>query len=128
MSFKKFALVTLVATSALAASPANASYAGFHFLQDSRHTPDNTGNHDSDHHDGDQCQGWNCQSDGPPSQDSNGNNQDGAAVFQLASPRDTLVSGVPEPATWAMFLLGFGGIGFMLRGVRRKQAGIVPSV
>jgi hypothetical protein len=27
--------------------------------------------------------------------------------------------GVPEPATWTMMLLGFGGIGWMLRGHRR---------
>lgn len=29
-----------------------------------------------------------------------------------------LASGVPEPATWAMLLLGFGGIGLMLRRQR----------
>ena len=33
-------------------------------------------------------------------------------------------SGVPEPATWAMFLAGFGGVGFMLRRPLRKV--IVP--
>lgn len=32
-----------------------------------------------------------------------------------------MVAGVPEPSTWAMMLLGFGGIGAMLRLVRRKQ-------
>jgi hypothetical protein len=32
------------------------------------------------------------------------------------------VSGVPEPATWAMLLLGFGGIGMMLRARGRKDA------
>jgi hypothetical protein len=32
---------------------------------------------------------------------------------------------VPEPATWTMFLLGFGGIGFMLRSSRRK--GVVAT-
>lgn len=31
-------------------------------------------------------------------------------------------SAVPEPATWAMFILGFGGIGMMLRASRRKAA------
>jgi hypothetical protein len=32
------------------------------------------------------------------------------------------LTAVPEPATWAMFLAGFGGIGFMLRNARRKNA------
>jgi hypothetical protein len=31
------------------------------------------------------------------------------------------VGGVPEPATWAMMLLGFGGIGMVTRGRRRRQ-------
>jgi hypothetical protein len=35
---------------------------------------------------------------------------------------DFTVAAVPEPATWAMFLLGFFGIGFMVRGARRKNA------
>ena len=30
------------------------------------------------------------------------------------------VAGVPEPATWAMMLLGFGGIGFLMRRRRRE--------
>jgi hypothetical protein len=30
------------------------------------------------------------------------------------------VSGVPEPSTWALFILGFGAIGLMMRG--RRQA------
>jgi hypothetical protein len=30
--------------------------------------------------------------------------------------------GVPEPATWAMFLIGFGAIGWTLRNSRRKGA------
>jgi hypothetical protein len=31
-------------------------------------------------------------------------------------------SAVPEPATWAMFIIGFGGIGLMMRASRRKTA------
>ena len=31
-------------------------------------------------------------------------------------------TGVPEPATWAMMLLGFAGIGFQLRRSRRRAA------
>jgi PEP-CTERM motif len=34
-----------------------------------------------------------------------------------------LASGVPEPGTWAMMLLGFGGIGFMLRAGKRRDMG-----
>jgi hypothetical protein len=32
------------------------------------------------------------------------------------------ISGTPEPATWAMMLVGFGGIGAAMRSARRKQA------
>jgi hypothetical protein len=32
------------------------------------------------------------------------------------------ISGVPEPSTWAMFLLGFGAIGMMLRSGRGRTA------
>jgi hypothetical protein len=32
--------------------------------------------------------------------------------------------GVPEPSTWAMMLLGFGGMGAMLRTARRRKAAL----
>lgn len=32
------------------------------------------------------------------------------------------IGGVPEPSTWAMFLMGFGALGFMMRGLRRNGA------
>ena len=35
---------------------------------------------------------------------------------------------VPEPATWGMMLLGFGGIGFALRRSRRRQTGALMQV
>jgi hypothetical protein len=37
------------------------------------------------------------------------------------------LSAVPEPATWAMMLIGFGAVGFMMRGSRRKQSGAVVT-
>lgn len=32
------------------------------------------------------------------------------------------ITAVPEPAVWAMLLLGFFGVGFMVRGARRRDA------
>jgi hypothetical protein len=32
------------------------------------------------------------------------------------------IAGVPEPATWAMMILGFGFVGFMMRSNRQKTA------
>jgi len=57
-------------------------------------------------------------------------NATGGEVFtsiSLASSQnsfeiDNLATGVPEPATWAMMIIGFGGVGSMLRSARRKQA------
>jgi hypothetical protein len=34
---------------------------------------------------------------------------------------------VPEPAAWAMMLVGFGGIGAMLRSAKRKFSGVVAA-
>ena len=35
---------------------------------------------------------------------------------------DKLAGGVPEPTSWALMILGFGGAGAVLRGQRRRQA------
>lgn len=46
--------------------------------------------------------------------------QSGGATYNIAA-RDAYVStGIPEPATWALMILGFGGAGAMLR--RRRAA------
>jgi hypothetical protein len=37
------------------------------------------------------------------------------------------IGGVPEPATWAMFLLGFGAIGWTLRGRRNTAVGATTA-
>jgi hypothetical protein len=40
--------------------------------------------------------------------------------------RDSLGNGVPEPATWAMMILGFGAVGAVLRR-RRQGAAFTPA-
>ncbi len=45
----------------------------------------------------------------------------GAGTLTFESSLDT-VAAVPEPSTWAMLLLGFGGLGFM--AYRRKSAAL----
>jgi hypothetical protein len=40
---------------------------------------------------------------------------DGSQVTNLA------ISAAPEPATWAMFLMGLGTLGFLMRGVGRHR-------
>ena len=52
-------------------------------------------------------------------------------VFKSADPAfefdnfAATVAGVPEPATWAMMILGFGFVGFMMRSNRQKVAPVV---
>lgn len=46
---------------------------------------------------------------------SNGAGSSNAQIFATGQP-------VPEPATWAMMLLGFGGIGMAMRRSRRRNA------
>jgi hypothetical protein len=44
------------------------------------------------------------------------------AQFRVASVTvSDAVAGVPEPAAWALMLLGFGGLGAVLRGSRRRE-------
>jgi hypothetical protein len=51
-------------------------------------------------------------------------NTDGA-LYNPGDPGTLQVAAVPEPATWAMMILGFFGIGFM--AYRRKQGGSALS-
>jgi hypothetical protein len=46
----------------------------------------------------------------------------GAGDYFAADDLDvTVTPGVPEPATWALMLMGFGGLGALLR---RRRAGL----
>ena len=45
----------------------------------------------------------------------------GAAILGVGLV-GVVAHGVPEPATWAMMLVGFGGLGLALRSSRRRQA------
>jgi len=57
-------------------------------------------------------------------------NASGAVDFKDLGPADqqgdlidnVVVTTVPEPATWAVMLVGFAGMGAALRGARRQQA------
>ncbi|HEU4968924.1 PEPxxWA-CTERM sorting domain-containing protein [Sphingomonas sp.] len=44
----------------------------------------------------------------------------GSYILVTGTANGEVIGGVPEPATWAMFLLGFGAIGFTMR---RRRAG-----
>jgi hypothetical protein len=46
---------------------------------------------------------------------------------QNAFEFDKLAGGVPEPASWALMILGFGGAGAALRGQRRRQVGAATA-
>lgn len=45
----------------------------------------------------------------------------GVVQFNLPVGAAPPVNGVPEPSTWAMMLLGFGGVGFAMRRRRKPQ-------
>jgi len=56
----------------------------------------------------------------------------GLGLFASASSSGTLVangagSAVPEPANWAMMIVGMGGIGGMLRSVRGRRAQVAHA-
>jgi hypothetical protein len=48
-------------------------------------------------------------------------------TIKQASFNFAAVSGVPEPATWAEFILGFGVVGVGLRRRRSQAASVVPA-
>ena len=52
----------------------------------------------------------------------NGNNYTACSIGEVAFRSAVVNSGVPEPATWAMMLLGFGALGFALRRQRGTAA------
>ena len=43
-------------------------------------------------------------------------------AFEFDNIAAAWTSAVPEPATWTMLILGFGFVGFMLRGNRRRES------
>jgi hypothetical protein len=53
---------------------------------------------------------------------SSDNDYGGIAIGGVNTPGGSSSGSVPEPATWAMMLLGFFSVGAMARGARRKTA------
>ncbi|MDZ4375021.1 MAG: choice-of-anchor A family protein [Phenylobacterium sp.] len=51
--------------------------------------------------------------------------EQGAQVHLGTFKGGDFLGAVPEPSTWAMMLLGFFGLGSVLRASRRKQAGVL---
>lgn len=49
---------------------------------------------------------------------------DDVTGFGLANIRFNVASAVPEPATWAMMLLGFGAAGYSMRRQRRQSSAL----
>jgi hypothetical protein len=53
-------------------------------------------------------------------------NNDGSATgtptINAGSVRVPIATAVPEPATWGLMILGFGGVGAMVRNRRRQEA------
>jgi hypothetical protein len=45
-----------------------------------------------------------------------------AFEFDMAGPSVTQTSGVPEPSTWAMMLIGFAGLGYAAFHRRKDSA------
>jgi hypothetical protein len=46
-------------------------------------------------------------------------------LMEFSSPGTAEISGVPEPATWAMMLVGVGVLGAVMRGARARAAIVV---
>jgi len=42
-------------------------------------------------------------------------------LIGMDGQQSQITGGVPEPAAWAMMLMGFGGLGAAMRGARRRQ-------
>jgi hypothetical protein len=51
----------------------------------------------------------------------------GPAVLNWSYPTGRPVGDLPEPATWAMMLLGFAGIGTAMRSKRRREQ-VLPQI